>query len=455
MIGGIIAGIAMEGIVKNAIWPESSQLRILSIPNDVGAGKITNIRFITFNEGGAVGNVNVTLEGAASERSRTDGEGLLMLAANVTSNGTIKVTGEKSGYRNATFFIRATPGLDISASPISITSGTATYVTFLVTSLGRPVDNVTINLTGAGIALEGFTNSKGQVVMDVDTPATGAITVKARKAGYAEISTTITSTAQQILGVSSNLQVFTVDVPAYATFTVTAGGSPVNDAKVSLSGVAQGSGTTNQEGKTVILVTPRTTGMITVYANATGYAGGSTTLTSSSTQSLYISLSPTTVTAGVPTYVRFTLMNGNNPISGANVTLSGTAGGNGITNQNGEAIILVNSTGAGTITASGSRSGYSGASATLISAGQPGLGISANPSNITNGVPTYVTFTVTSGGSGISGATVSVTGGGISSDGMTNSAGQVTLQLNSAGAGTISAVARKSGYIDGSTTLSH
>lgn len=73
------------------------------------------------------------------------------------------------------------------------------------------------------------------------------------------------------------------------------------------------------------------------------------------------------------------------------------------------------------------------------------LGISASPTNITVGVPTYVTFTVTSGGSAISGATVSITGAGITNDGMTNSAGQVTLRLTASNSSTINVVTRKTG----------
>ncbi len=455
MVGGIIAGVALDGIVKGAVWPESSQLHILSIPNDVGVGKITNIKFITFNDSGVVGNVNITLEGAASERGKTDGEGMLVLPANVTSNGSIRVIADKSGYWNVTASIKATAGLDVSASPGSVTSGTATYVTMSVYSVGKPVENAAVNLSGAGIAVDGVTTSNGQIVLLVNAPGTGKITASAWKADYAPGSTIITSTAQQVLSVSQSHSALTVNVPVYVTFTVTAGGSPVNDAKVSLSGAASGNGMTNKEGRAVIQVTPQTTGTITVSANATGYSDGTNTITSSSTQSLSMAIEPTTITAGIPTYVKFTLISGNNAVSEANIALTGVATGNGITNQNGEVILLVNPSGTGTITASATRPGYSGATITFAAIGRPTLSVSASPSNITNGVPTYVTFTVASGGSAVSGATVSVSGGGISADGMTNSAGQVTIQLNSAGTGTINVAARKSGYIDGSMTLAH
>ncbi|NJD76262.1 MAG: hypothetical protein FIB08_04095 [Candidatus Methanoperedens sp.] len=453
LIGGIIGGVALDNVVKGAIWPESSGLYVMNIPNNIGVGKITNVTFVTYNNSGTVGDVNITLDGAASARGRTDKNGMLVLSANVTSNDSINVVGEKPGHRNATSVIRTTPGLDISVSPSSITSGTATFVTLSAYSMGAPVDVASVNLSGAGVAIDGVTTSNGQIVMSVNATNTGPITASIRKAGYADGSATVVSTARQILSISSSHSTLAVNVPVYVTFLVTAGGSGVNDARINLSGAVTGSGITNQDGKAIILVTPQTTGTITATASATGYAGSSTTITSSNTQSLSLAVNPTTVTAGVPAYVEFTSLNGNNAIGEVNITLSGVAGGNGITNQNGHVILQVNATGTGTITASASKPGYSSASLTFAAIGQPTLGVSASPSTVTNGVPTYVVFTVTSGGSAISGATVSVSGGGINADSMTNSAGQATMLLNAAGTGTINVVVRKSGYVDGLMTI--
>jgi hypothetical protein len=454
LIGGIIAGLAFNTVL-GAVWSGSKELHVIAIPGDIGAGKISKVTFVTFSNGVAIGKVNISLSGVASEHGMTDADGMLVLSVNATSNGSINVNAEKPGHENGTFVISATPGLDISASPASITSGVATYVTLLVTGMGKPVEGAAVNLSGAGIGLDGVTGSNGQIVMQVNPPGTGQIAVNAKKSGYVDGSNAMTSASQQTLGVSSSQNTVTVNVPAYITFTVTAGGSAVNDAIVSLSGAASGSGVTNQDGRTVILATPSSTGTITASAIKTGFAGGSVTVTSASTQSLYITPSPSTITSGVPTYVQFTVTSGNSAIDGAAVTLTGAASGNGITNQNGQAILLVNSTGTGTITASTTKTGYSSASTTFSAAGQPTLSVSASPSNVTNGVPTYVVFTVTSGGSAVSGATVSISGGGISTDGMTNSAGQVTLQLNSAGSGAINAAARKTGYIDGTMAITH
>ncbi|MCZ7356420.1 MAG: hypothetical protein O8C66_10445 [Candidatus Methanoperedens sp.] len=455
MIGGIIAGFAFDGIVRDVVWPESQQLYVVSIPTNISVGKITSVTFFTFGNDATASNANITLDDSGNARGITDSEGMLSLLVNASTRGVINVTAEKKGFRNATSYITATPGLVISASPASITSGTATYVTFSITSIGRPVDEAEVNISGAGVSLDGLTNSNGQIIHQINAPNTGQIVAAARKAGYAEGSTTLSSTSQQTLSVSASQGSVTIGVPAFVMFTITAGGSPVVDARVSLGGPASGSGITNQDGKVIIQFTPQSSGTITVSATATGYASGSTTITSAGTQSLSISPSPASITAGFQTYVQFTVTSGSNLISEANVTLSGAASGNGVTNQNGQVILMVNSTSSGTITASVSKTGYSGASTQISATGQQTLSVSAAPSNITNGVPTYVTFTVMSGSSAISGASVSVSGGGIGMDGMTNSAGQVTLLLNAASTGTINVAARKAGYVDGLTTLAH
>jgi hypothetical protein len=453
LVGGIIAGFGLDSFING--WTDTSRMYIIGFPGNVGVGRISNVTFITFSNGEAIGNANITLDGAASGRGTTDTNGRLEISINATTNGSVNVIAEKTGYKNATSSLLATPGLIISATPGSITSGTASFVTFSVNGLGKPVEGAALNLSGAGIAMDGVTNSNGQIILQLNPPNAGSITAVAKKTGYADDSTTITSASQQTLSVSSSHSSVTVNVPVFVTLTVTAGGSAVNDAVVTLSGPVSGTGITNQDGKAIISFTPGSTGTITASASKAGYAGGSVAITSTGTQSLSLAASPTSVTAGIPTYVMFTVTSGSNVVSESTVTLTGAASGSGITNQNGQVILQVNSTGTGTITASATKNGFSGTSATLTALGQPTLGVSASPSNITNGVAAYVTFTVTSGGSAVSGATVSVSGGGITADGITNSNGQATLQLNAAASGTISVTARKTGYIDGTTTLAH
>ncbi len=455
MIGGLIAGFAFSSLVSAMVMGESPQLYIVSTPNNVSVGKVTDVKFLAFGNGGAVSKVNITLGGVASGNGTTDQDGYLILPVNATSSGKINLTASKNGFKNSTTYITATPELDITATPTSITTGTATFVTFSVTGVGKPVSGALVNISGAGIELEGVTDSAGQIIKQINAPSTGKITIKATKPEYVSSSTSISSASQPVLSISPGQSTVTVNTPVYVVFTVTAGGSPVHDATVTISGTASGSATTNSDGNAIIQFTPVSEGTITVSASATGYAGGSSTITSSGAPALSLAANPTSIIAGMPSYVVFTVSSGSNFINEALVTITGAASGNGVTNQNGQAIVLVNSTAAGTITATVSKQGYSAASTSLSATGAPGLSVSANPSNITDGVPTYVTFTIKSGSNAVSGATVSVFGGGITTDGMTNSAGQVTLQLNALSAGTINVVVKKAGYSDATTTLAH
>jgi hypothetical protein len=455
LIGGLIAGFAFSSLVSAMVMGDAPQLYIVSTPNNISVGKVTDVKFLAFGNGGAVSKANITLGGAASGNGTTDQDGYLILPVNATSRGKINLTASKNGFKNSTTYITATPELDITAIPSSITTGTATFVTFSVTGAGKPVSGALVNISGAGIELEGATDSAGQIIKQINAPSTGKIMIKATKDEYVSSSASISSSSQPVLSISPSQSTVTVNTPVYVVFTVTAGGSPVRDATVTTSGTASGSAITNNDGNAIIQFTPVAEGTITVSASATGYAGGSSTITSSRAPALSLAANPTSIIAGMPSYVVFTVTSGSNFINEALVTITGAASGNGVTNQNGQAIVLVNSTAGGTITATVSKQGFTSASTSLSATGAPALSVSANPPNVTDGVPTYVTFTVKSGSNAVSGATVSVSGGGITTDGMTNSAGQVTLQLNGASAGTINVVAKKAGYSDATTTLAH
>ena len=101
MIGGIIAGLEGDRLISG--WLESSQLYIIGIPNNVSVGKPVNVTFITFENGESVGNANITLDGAAFTSGVTDSNGMVSLTVNSTTRGSINVTAEKSGYKNATY----------------------------------------------------------------------------------------------------------------------------------------------------------------------------------------------------------------------------------------------------------------------------------------------------------------------------------------------------------------
>jgi len=89
--------------------------------------------------------------------------------------------------------------------------------------------------------------------------------------------------------------------------------------------------------------------------------------TPASLQNLIVSASPTSVTAGTPTNVNFTVINQTSlvPINGATVTLTGVATGSGTTSGDGKATISVNAGSAGTITATASMTGYTSNTTTV------------------------------------------------------------------------------------------
>ncbi|MCZ7392905.1 MAG: hypothetical protein ABOK23_13230 [Candidatus Methanoperedens sp.] len=89
---------------------------------------------------------------------------------------------------------------------------------------------------------------------------------------------------------------------------------------------------------------------------------------------------------------------------------------------------------------------------TPIPAVQP-LNITAAPTTITVGVPTNVTFAVTSAGTPVSGAGIAISGAGVSVIGTTDASGVLTLSLKATSAGAIKATASNTGFTSGSTTI--
>ena len=83
------------------------------------------------------------------------------------------------------------------------------------------------------------------------------------------------------------------------------------------------------------------------------------------TTNLSINANPSTITAGTPTNVTFTVTSNSIPISDALITLSGAANGSATTNASGQAVISVNPATTGTITATASKAGYLNCSTTI------------------------------------------------------------------------------------------
>ncbi|WP_231589810.1 DUF3344 domain-containing protein [Methanosarcina siciliae] len=154
------------------------------------------------------------------------------------------------------------------------------------------------------------------------------------------------------------------------TYTVTGDDSPVEGALVNLSGCATGSGTTDENGTVVIAVNASCEGTITATASKEGYTGAELTQQAVSesespvTPALSLSASPLNVTEGEETDVTYTVTGDDSPVEGALVNLSGCATGSGTTDANGTAVIAVNASCEGTITATASKEGYTGAELT-------------------------------------------------------------------------------------------
>lgn len=93
---------------------------------------------------------------------------------------------------------------------------------------------------------------------------------------------------------------------------------------------------------------------------------------------LSISANPTTVIVSDLTDVTFTVTSDGTPVEGVGISLSGCADESGTTDANGVAVISVNATSAGTITAAASKDGYTSADTTLTA--KPGQGASSSVS---------------------------------------------------------------------------
>jgi len=102
---------------------------------------------------------------------------------------------------------------------------------------------------------------------------------------------------------------------------------------------------------------------------------------------LSISADPTTVTVGVSTDVTFMVTNGSTPVEGVDITLTGCADGSDTTNATGVAVISVNATNEGTITATASKDDYTSADTILTAKQETGEGVSSSVSIGANILP--------------------------------------------------------------------
>jgi hypothetical protein len=324
-----------------------------------------------------------------------------------------------------------------------------------VTSNGIAVNGATVTLSGVASG-SNTTDVNGNTVINVNATGVGSITATASMTGYTDGTTTVSASQTPPptkLDISANPTQVTVGIPAKVIFTVTSNGSPIKNAMVKLSGMATGSGKTNAKGIVAIIVYAKNKGTITATASMIGYTDGTTTVAAIPPPALSISANPTQVTVGTSTKVTFTVTSNGSSVKNAIVILSGVANGIGKTNANGIVTINVYAKNKGVITATASMIGYTSGTTTVTAIKPPALSISANPTQVTVGTPTKVTFTVTSNGSPIKNAMVILSGAAYGS-GKTNANGIVAINVYAKNKGTITATASMIGYTSGTTKVS-
>jgi len=178
------------------------------------------------------------------------------------------------------------------------------------------------------------------------------------------------------------------------------------------------------------------------------------------TPALSLSASTLNLTVGEETEVTYIVLSSGTPVEGALVNLGGCATGSGTTDANGAAVLAVNASCEGAITATASKDGYTGAeltqqavaeSETPVTPVTPALSLSASALNLTVGEETEVTYTVTSSGDPVEGAFVNLSGCATGS-GTTDANGTTVLAVNASSEGAITAAASKDGYTSAELT---
>jgi len=432
-------------------------LQISANPTTVTVGVPTPVTFTVTSSGTPV-EAQVLVESRVVGTTNASTGTLVVNIPAIPSPGIINVTAHNPSYINGTTTLTVVPApeaLSITASQTEVPVGIPTTVIFTVTSAGLPKQ---ARVTLSGELGSGITNATtGQTEIIVNATVAGEIIATAERPGFTNGTTTIRAVVPAAaLSITASVTEVTVGIPTEVTFTVTSNGAPVRLADVVLSGMATGSDRTDANGTALISVNATGAGEIIATASRSGFTNGTTVISAVPPLApLSITASPTEVTVGIPTQVTFTVTSNGAPVQLANVVLSGMATGSDRTDANGTALISVNATGAGVITATASRSGFTEGTTTItaIPAVVQTLVITTPTTLVTVGEETLVTFTVTSAGAPVSGVSVSLSGAA-TGNGITDPAGIATISTNATIEGTITATASKTGYVSGITTFS-
>lgn len=211
----------------------------------------------------------VTLSTTVPSSGTTGSDGTTVIRVLAAIPGDITATASYNGSSASTVIkAYARTRLKITANPDTVYVGTPRNVNFTVTeycppgavacTLGSPVNDSTVQLSGAGVSGSYLTDLQGYVSVTITATSAGNITATASKDGYARGDTTIKAMGPPVLNLTADTQTVTVGKSKLVTFTVNrkCGTKPDDDCSsnpplmpvggvnVTLSGVASGSGIT-------------------------------------------------------------------------------------------------------------------------------------------------------------------------------------------------------------------
>ncbi len=228
-------------------------------------------------------------------------------------------------------------------------------------------------------------------------------------------------------------------LPATINVTVTIQGSPAPNVGVTLAGPTPGTLTTGANGTATF--TNKSPGSYTVTAQVSGHSCPSATTNPAAGETVNVTINCTPLSATIAV----TVTGPGGPISGVNVTLTGPTGGTGTTDANGQVTFTNRTAGSYTISVAATAQGFS----CPPGAANPAPGATANVLIVCTPITGTLVVTVSSSGSPVAGATVSVSGP-TPGTAVTDVNGMATFTNRGPGGYTIGAL--RTGFVCGTTT---
>ena len=303
----------IAGVFTPAALAAGDNLTITAYPQSVYVGEPKDVKFtVTATtctpqndtactlEVRYVQGATVTLNDPASSSNTTGTDGTTVIRVLAAIPGDITATASYNGSSASTVIkAYARTRLKIVADTDFVIVGIAKTVNFTVTedcpggvdsacTQGSVVPGASVQLTGAASG-SGTTGTDGTVTININAGSQGTITATARKDGYTSGTAAIKAELPPNLNITANPDFVFIGISRNVKFTVTEScpegtdactqGSVVPGASVQLTGVASGSGTTNNNGTLTIPINASSPGTITATASKPGFTDGSTTIT--------------------------------------------------------------------------------------------------------------------------------------------------------------------------------